>query len=123
MSDGCAHTVGYLGSRGEVVPRDGEFLPVENPATGELIGRAFEVTADVLDEVVEGAAATFAGVWRRTTPDRRGEMLGAWADLIEARRTELADLEVSDVGHLRREALGDLDAGVRIIRYYAGMAD
>jgi acyl-CoA reductase-like NAD-dependent aldehyde dehydrogenase len=124
MSDGFAgHTVGYIGSRGEVVPRDGEFLPVENPATGEPIGRAFEVTADVLDEVVEGAAATFTCVWRRTTPDRRGAMLGAWADLIESRRAELAELEVADVGHLRREALGDLDTGIRLIRYYAGMAD
>ena len=50
-------------------------------------------------------------------------MMFRWADLIEQRREQLADLEVSDVGHLRREALGDLDASVRLIRYYAGMAD
>src|SRR5215213_10324360 len=32
-------------------------------------------------------------------------------------------MEISAVGHLRREALGDIDTGVRLIRYYAGMAD
>ena len=50
-------------------------------------------------------------------------MMFRWADLIEQRREQLADLEIADVGHLRREALGDLDTGVRLIRYYAGMAD
>lgn len=116
-------TVGYISAKGELAPDDGEYLALENPATGEPIGRALEIDAQGLDEVVEGAASTFATTWRRVAPDRKGAMLSAWADLIEARRDELADLEISDVGHLRRDALGDLATCVRLIRYYAGMAD
>ena len=50
-------------------------------------------------------------------------MLGAWADRIDAHREELATIEVADVGHLRSEVLGDIDAAIRLLRYYAGMAD
>ena len=38
-------------------------------------------------------------------------------------REELADIEVADVGHLRREALADIDNSARVLRYYAGIAD
>lgn len=118
------HTkVGYISVRGHVVPTEGSFLALENPATGQSLGEVFEVDAATLDEVVEGARTTYEQTWRRTAPDVRGAMLSRWADLITERREELADLEIADVGHLRREALGDIDTGARLIRYYAGMAD
>ena len=117
------HRVGYISLRGSVQPREGEYLPLENPATGESLGDALEVDAETLNEIIADARSTYHSVWRRVTPTERGAMMFRWADLIEQRREELANLEVADVGHLRREALGDLDAGVRLIRYYAGMAD
>ncbi|KQT93484.1 aldehyde dehydrogenase [Marmoricola sp. Leaf446] len=115
--------VGYISARGHVVPEHGDYLPLQNPATGAGTGEVFEMDAATLDEVVVQARTTYEQTWRRTAPDVRGAMLARWADLIEQRREELADLEVSDVGHLRREALGDIDTGTRLIRYYAGMAD
>src|SRR5690349_15711515 len=117
------HRVGYIGDRGAVVPAAGEYLPLENPATGETIGEALEVDAATLDEIIAGAVSAYRNTWRHVAPDVRGAMMFRWADLIEQNRESLADLEVSDVGHLRREALGDVDTGVRLIRYYAGMAD
>lgn len=117
------HRVGYIADRGAVVPESGEYLPLENPATGEPIGEALEVDAATLDEIIAGAVAAYRNTWRQVAPDARGAMMFRWADLIEQNRERLADLEVSDVGHLRREALGDVDTGVRLIRYYAGMAD
>jgi acyl-CoA reductase-like NAD-dependent aldehyde dehydrogenase len=117
------HRVGYISSRGTVLPTAGEYLGLENPATGEPLGEALEVDAATLDEIVVGARHVFEHTWRRVPPDVRGAMMLRWAELIELHREDLADLEVSDVGHLRREALGDIDTGVRLIRYYAGMAD
>lgn len=117
------HRVGYISARGSVLPRDGEYLSVENPATGEPLGEALEIDAATLDEIISGARATFENTWRQVPPDVRGAMMLRWADLIEQRRDQLADLEMADVGHLRREALGDIDVSVRLIRYYAGMAD
>ncbi|WP_270889652.1 aldehyde dehydrogenase family protein [Pedococcus sp. 5OH_020] len=115
--------VGYISARGHVVPTGGRYLPLENPATGQPLGEVFEMDTATLDEVVAGARAAYEQTWRQTAPDVRGAMLSRWADLIAQRREELADLEISDVGHLRREALGDIDTSVGLIRYYAGMAD
>ena len=115
--------VGYISVRGHVVPAEGSYLPLENPATGQPLGEVFEMDAATLEEVIAGARATYQQTWRQTAPDVRGAMLSRWADLIAQRREELADLEIADVGHLRREALGDIDTSVRLIRYYAGMAD
>ena len=121
--DSDLRRVGYVSAQGPVVPSDGEFLPLENPATGRSIGEAFEIDAATLDEIIGEAVSTYRTTWRRVAPDQRGAMLARWADLIAERREQLADLEISDVGHLRREALGDLDTATRLIRYYAGMAD
>jgi acyl-CoA reductase-like NAD-dependent aldehyde dehydrogenase len=98
-------------------------MPIENPATGETIAELHEVTADELDAIITQAEWVFDSTWRRTAPDVRGKLLAAWANAIAKRRDELADVEVADVGHLRREALADLDSCVRILTYYAGMAD
>jgi acyl-CoA reductase-like NAD-dependent aldehyde dehydrogenase len=124
MADDAVHArLGHISADGVVVPSGGEMLAVENPATGETIAEAHEITADELDTVVTTAHAVFVSTWRHTPPETRGRMLSAWADAITAQRAELGELEVSDVGHLRREALGDLDNCVRGLRYYAGMAD
>ena len=114
---------GYISARGHVLPSAGDYLPLENPATGEPLGEVLEVDAATLDEIIADARSTYEKTWRQVAPDVRGAMMFRWADLIEQRREELADLEIADVGHLRREALGDIDTSVRLIRYYAGMAD
>jgi acyl-CoA reductase-like NAD-dependent aldehyde dehydrogenase len=117
------HRVGYISGRGSTLPSEGEYLPLDNPATGKSIGEALEIDAATLDEIISEAGKVFRKTWRQVPPDVRGAMMLRWADLIEQRREELADLEVEDVGHLRREALGDIDGCVRLLRYYAGMAD
>jgi acyl-CoA reductase-like NAD-dependent aldehyde dehydrogenase len=123
MADARTPRLGVISTRGSVIPDHAELFPIENPATGEIIAEAHEVSADEVDEIVRDAHRVFASTWRRTAPDERGRLLGAWADAIERNREELADLEVADVGHLRSEALGDLSSSVRTLRYYAGLAD
>jgi len=115
--------VGYIGSEGVVVPDHGEYLTVENPATGETIAEAYEVTAADIDAIVEGARHVYRTVWSRTAPDARGRLLRRWADLVTRDRELIADLEVRDAGHLRSETLGDTDVTARILDYYGGIAD
>ncbi|NKQ55565.1 aldehyde dehydrogenase family protein [Amycolatopsis sp. K13G38] len=124
MADADAqHTVGYVSARGTVDPGHGTKLPVHNPATGELTATAHEVSPQELDDVVEQAHSVFTSTWRGVDPSERGRLVAAWADAIDSNRDALADLEVSDVGHLRRETMGDIQTCVRVLRYYAGMAD
>ena len=123
-NDSRRQRVGFLSADGHVRPeRGGEWFPVYNPATGTLIADAYEVDASDVDAVVGQAKATFTGTWRRVSPEKRGQLLNAWADAIVARTDELVQLEVSEVGLLPSEVLGDIDSSVRTLRYYAGLAD
>ncbi|MFC9335955.1 aldehyde dehydrogenase family protein [Arthrobacter sp. NPDC057009] len=120
---GGVRRVGLISAAGVVVPSDGYEMEIQNPATGEVIGSLREADAADVDAVVAGAKAAYEKVWRRTAPEVKARMLTAWADAITAHREELADIEVSDVGHLRREAMADIDNSARVLRYYAGLAD
>jgi acyl-CoA reductase-like NAD-dependent aldehyde dehydrogenase len=115
--------LGYIAADGVVMPEAGQWLPVENPAHGELIAEAYEVTAGDLDDIITQAQAVLVSTWRNVLPDERGRLLRVWADLVLAHRDEIADIEVADVGHLRSEALGDIDSAIRLLRYYSGLAD
>lgn len=115
--------VGAIFADGVVVPSGGYEMEIENPATGETIGILREADASLIDSVVAGAKEAFVNVWKRSGPDVRAKMLSAWADKITEHREELADIEVADVGHLRKEALADIDNSARVLRYYAGLAD
>ncbi|UZX02994.1 aldehyde dehydrogenase [Arthrobacter sp. CDRTa11] len=121
--EGRPFRVGLISAEGVSVPAGGFELEIHNPATGTVIGTLHEADAAEIDAVVAGAKAVYEKVWRGTAPEVRARMLGAWADAIVQHRDELADLEVADVGHLRREAMADIDNSARVLRYYAGIAD
>jgi acyl-CoA reductase-like NAD-dependent aldehyde dehydrogenase len=124
MTDGASVArIGYISGEGHVRPDDGEYFPVRNPATGEVIAEAHAVRTAEIDEIVEQAGRVFTTKWRGTAPDVRGALLRAWGEAITAHRDELAAIELADVGHLRGEVLGDLDSAARVLTYYGGLAD
>lgn len=102
--------------------RSGETLPVENPATGAIIGR-IPRGADVdVDLAVRAAEAAF-GPWKRMLPRERGQCLARIADDLAAATEEIARLMAMETGgairtHTRREA----QSATEIFRYYAGLA-
>lgn len=81
-------------------PESGEYAPVINPATGEIVGEvAFGNEKDV-DHAVAAARAAFDGNsdWRRMLPQDRSNLLQKCAQIIFANAHELAMLEVSCSG-------------------------
>ena len=95
-------------------PRDGSLLCVV-PACGE---------AEVDQAVAHARAEQRLGCWPTFTPRRRGEILAAWANAIEAERAELALLISLETGKPIRDAVEiDLAGVVRAIRWYAVLAD
>lgn len=115
--------LGYISAGGSVLPASGLTIPIENPATGVVWGELHEASPADVDAVVTGAEETYRTVWRHVAPGERGRLIGAWAALIADHRDELTAVEVADVGHLPSEARGDLDSCIRILTYYAGIAD
>jgi acyl-CoA reductase-like NAD-dependent aldehyde dehydrogenase len=93
-----------------------------NPATGEVAACFADGTAAEAQAAVAAARHAFeSSAWRRS-PRLRAEVLLDFATKLEARKDEIADWLVTLNGKLRREALGEIGAGISELRYYAGLA-
>ena len=99
----------------------GGTLPVENPATGEEIGRVPAGDAADIDRAVRAARDSFTRrVWRGLPADRRAATMWKLADLIEANMAELKRLEVLDNGMPEVFAAATIGGAANGLRYFAG---
>ena len=102
--------------------RSGETFETINPATGQPLARVQVAGPEDVDRAV-GAAQDAFGPWSALTGAARGRILRRAADLLRARRDELARLEVQDTGKPIAEAIVvDVDSGADCIEYFAGQA-
>ncbi|WP_028654550.1 aldehyde dehydrogenase [Nocardioides sp. J54] len=82
-----------------VEPESTEEVVVNNPATGEVVGRAALGDSRDLAKAVDAARRTFdQGVWRDTDPKERGEVLRRASELLQERADELAVGITSELG-------------------------
>jgi len=89
-----------------------------NPATGELVAEY----ADYTDAEVERCVAAAFGVvprWRALPVAKRAAMVGRVAEVLAARREDLALLMTREMGKPIREARAEVDKCAWVCRYYA----
>ena len=100
----------------------GKTFPAYNPATGEVLAQVAEADAEDINRAVLAARAAFAdgSPWRRMTPSQRGKLLWRVADLMDANREELAEIETLNNGRSIRVSRGDVPFSAEWFRYYAG---
>jgi aldehyde dehydrogenase (NAD+) len=103
----------------------GETFDTINPATAEPLTQVASAAAEDVDRAVKAARAAFeADSWQKLDSRKRGKLLYAIADQLEARADELARLETMDNGKPVREArMIDIKESIDCFRYYAGWAD
>jgi phenylacetaldehyde dehydrogenase len=108
----------------EWVASDGGTLDVINPATEEKISEIVNSTPADVEKAVAAARAAFdGGEWSKTSAGQREALLHKLADLIDANKEELAELEYLDNGKPRKFFLGgDVPGAARNFRYFAGWA-
>lgn len=75
----------------------GEWFDVENPATGEVIGRAPNASTEHLDRAIEAAARAFE-TWSRTSDEERRALCEAVTAKIGEHAEELAQLLTLEQG-------------------------
>lgn len=107
---------------------NGEWTPAQsgatferrNPAdTRDLVGRFPDSgAADVTAAVAAARAALPA--WRALAPDARAQFLFKAADLLAARKDEVAAALTREEGKTLPESAGETGRGVVILRYFAG---
>ncbi|KAJ4381951.1 hypothetical protein N0V85_008629 [Neurospora sp. IMI 360204] len=101
---------------------NGELIPVENPATGEIIAHCHSASQEDVVSAVELAHATYkSGVWSRAPRHVRAEVLERAASLFETHLAALIEIEVEQTGRAVREMNAQVPSLVKWFRYYAAL--
>ena len=106
-----------------LAPEGGETLALENPSTGETVGRIARGRAPDIDRAVAAAQAALDGSWGRMTALERGRILSRIGTLVLDHVDTLAELEAADVGKPLAQARNDAIAMARYMEFYGGAAD
>ncbi len=99
-----------------------ERLDIVDPATEEVFATTPVSTERDVAAAYKSAADAFE-TWGETTPGERQLALLKFADALEARAEELADVEVKDTGKPRAGIVADeVDVMIDQVRFFAGAA-
>jgi acyl-CoA reductase-like NAD-dependent aldehyde dehydrogenase len=110
----------YRWSSGDEADR----IPVEDPATGEVIAVVQGGGPDQLDAAVEAAHRAFETDWRWRTWAERAALLLRGADVLEEHADELALLESRENGKPVQDARqNDINFLTGIFRFFGSLAD
>jgi aldehyde dehydrogenase (NAD+) len=106
-----------------VAPVGGEYLPIENPSTGEIIGQIPRGGAADVEAAVIAAKSALAGEWGRMPAAERGRLLSKIGRAVLERVDDLARIEAMDVGKPLKQARADALALARYLEFYGGACD
>jgi len=90
--------------------------PVERSIS---LGTFFAASPEAVASAVEAARTAFPS-WRRGGWERRVAMARRAADILEARKFEVAAACLLEVGKSRMEAIGEIEEAIDILRFYSG---
>jgi succinate-semialdehyde dehydrogenase/glutarate-semialdehyde dehydrogenase len=92
-------------------------VPVDNPATGEILGSVPRLGTDETRAAVDAADRAFSS-WRHTTARERALILRRWADLMLANRDDLARLMTLEQGKPLAESRGEVDYAASFLEWF-----
>jgi succinate-semialdehyde dehydrogenase/glutarate-semialdehyde dehydrogenase len=102
----------------EVMLDDDRRYATVNPATGEHLRDFPYLRVDQLEVVLESAHQAFR-TWRRQPASARAEVVGRAAELMQARKDELARLQTLEMGKPITDSEGEVAWVSDILRYFA----
>ena len=94
--------------------------PVFDPATGEQTGEVAFATAAAIEAAVQ-AAGRAAPAWREASLSARSRVLFAFRDLVERRKTQVAELVTREHGKVLADALGSVTRGLEVVEFACGL--
>ena len=93
-----------------------------NPADQKKLGDFYCGSAQLVDQAASRARAAFFELDWAYNPRLRAQVLMELAAQLELEKESIADLIVLENGKLRKEAIGETNAAISELRYYAGLA-
>jgi succinate-semialdehyde dehydrogenase/glutarate-semialdehyde dehydrogenase len=95
-----------------------EYIDVINPATEEVFARVPRATEREADRALQAAERAFAS-WSSLSPFARADYLWRASDILEERKEKLGRLMTQEQGKPLKEAVGEVEKAVEMLRYYA----
>jgi succinate-semialdehyde dehydrogenase/glutarate-semialdehyde dehydrogenase len=95
----------------------GAVIPVDNPATGAVIGNVPRLSAVEARAAIGAAGRAFDG-WRRRTAKERAAVMRRWFDLLMANQDDLARLMTIEQGKPLTESRGEVAYGAAFLEWF-----
>src|SRR2546422_913710 len=89
-----------------VTARTGATIPVDNPATGTVIGTVPRLGAGETQDAISAAARAFSS-WQKRTAKERAGVMRRWFELMIANQEDLARLMTTEQGKPLTESRGE----------------
>jgi succinate-semialdehyde dehydrogenase/glutarate-semialdehyde dehydrogenase len=96
----------------------GKTIPVNNPATGEILGTIPNMGAAETHRAIEAANAAMPA-WRAKTAKERSVILRKWFDLMMANQEDLAKILTAEQGKPLTEARTEIAYGASFVEWFA----
>ncbi len=96
----------------------GAVLEVDNPATGEVVGKVPRMGAAETSRAIAAAQAALP-LWRAKTAKERSAVLRRWFELMLANQEDLAVIMTSEQGKSLTESRGEIAYAASFIEWFA----
>src|SRR5882672_3448141 len=100
-----------------VQAKSGAMINVDNPATGEIIGRVPKLGGAETKQAIEAANRAFPA-WRKKTAKERAAVLRRWFDLMMANQDDLARLMTLEQGKPLTESKGEVAYAAAFLEWF-----
>ncbi|WP_432414968.1 NAD-dependent succinate-semialdehyde dehydrogenase [Chromohalobacter israelensis] len=101
-----------------VAADSGEQIDVDNPATGEIVGRMPKLGRAETERAIEAAESAWPA-WRALTAQERADILMKWYELMHEHQDELAAIMTAEQGKPLKEAAGEIAYAASFMRWFA----
>ena len=102
---------------GEWATGGGMMIHVDNPATGEIIGRVPKLSPAEIQRAIAAADTAFP-LWSRRTARERSMILRKWYELMLANRDDLARLMTIEKGKPLAESQGEVAYAASFLEWF-----
>ena len=98
-----------------------EWIPVHNPATGEVVAEVPKSTQEEMTAATDGAVEA-QKAWAATPVQRRQRVMFKYQELIQTHTDEIADLITKEQGKTTADAKGDVFRGLEVVEHACSAA-
>ena len=113
-------TVGHFVAGKRVAGNSERFGEVFDPAVGVVTKRVSLASKSELDGAVKAAQDAFTA-WRDVPHSRRQAIMFRFRELLNERKSELAEIITSEHGKVLSDALGEITRGQEVVEFACGM--